>query len=61
MALSGLWASPFSRSAASLLDRLGRLRPLRRIVLAVGEPVAALEAEPERLREAVLELRGSVQ
>ena len=59
MALSGLWDSPFSHSAHSALNRLLRLRPLRRIALNVGEPVAALDAEPEALREAVLELRGS--
>lgn len=61
MALSGLWDSPFSHSAHSALNRLLRLRPLRRIALNVGEPVAALQAEPEALREAVLELRGSEQ
>ncbi|MOA53176.1 hypothetical protein D3C78_1765970 [compost metagenome] len=61
MALSGLWDSPFSRQARTLAQRLGQLRPLRRIALAVGEPVAALEAEPEALRQRVLELRGVVQ
>ncbi len=61
MALSGLWDSPFSHSAHSALNRLLRLRPLRRIALNVGEPVAALAAEPEALRAAVLELRGSEQ
>ena len=61
MALSGLWPSPFSRKASSLLQRLGQLRPLRRIALAVGEPVAALDAEPQRLRQRGLELRGAAQ
>jgi 1-acyl-sn-glycerol-3-phosphate acyltransferase len=61
MALSGLWASPFSRGATSLMGRLSRLRPLRRIALRVGESLAALEAEPELLRERVRELRGDVQ
>lgn len=58
MALSGLWHSPFSRQAASLLARLARLRPLRRVTLSVGTPIAPLEAAPERLRAAVLALRG---
>jgi 1-acyl-sn-glycerol-3-phosphate acyltransferase len=58
MALSGLWDSPFSRQAASLLQRLGQLHPLRRIALSVGEPVAPLAVEPEALRQQVLELRG---
>ena len=61
MALSGLWASPFSRGATSLIGRLSRLRPLRRIALRVGEPLAALEAQPELLRARVRELRGSGQ
>ncbi|HEY6610539.1 MAG TPA: MFS transporter [Pseudomonas sp.] len=61
MALSGLWDSPFSRKAASLLQRLRRLHPLRRIALSVGEAVPALAAEPERLRAQVLELRGSAK
>ncbi|MNY82686.1 hypothetical protein D3C86_2249390 [compost metagenome] len=61
MALSGLWDSPFSHQAASLLERLRQLHPLRRIALSVGEPVPALAAEPERLREQVLELRGSAK
>lgn len=59
MALSGLWASPFSRQAASWLQRLGRLHPLRRVVLRVGEPVPADAAEPHMLRQRILELRGS--
>ncbi|MNE52706.1 hypothetical protein D3C80_1473900 [compost metagenome] len=59
MALSGLWDSPFSRQATTLLQRLRQLHPLRRIALSVGEPVAAQAAEPETLRERVLELRGA--
>ena len=61
MALSGLWASPFSRQAASWLQRLGRLHPLRRVTLRVGEPVPATVAEPRLLRQRVLELRGAEQ
>ncbi|HYQ39588.1 MAG TPA: 1-acyl-sn-glycerol-3-phosphate acyltransferase, partial [Pseudomonas sp.] len=61
LALSGLWASPFSHGATSLIGRLRRLRPLRRIALRVGEPLAALAAEPELLRQRVLELRGDTQ
>ena len=61
MALSGLWASPFSRQSASWLERLGRLHPLRRVTLRVGEPVPASVAEPQLLRQRVLELRGTEQ
>lgn len=61
LALAGLWASPFSHGATSLIGRLRRLRPLRRIALRVGEPLAALAAEPELLRQRVLELRGDTQ
>jgi 1-acyl-sn-glycerol-3-phosphate acyltransferase len=61
LALSGLWASPFSRRARSLAARLLALHPLRRIALRVGEPLAAHHATPELLRQRVLELRGDTQ
>ncbi len=61
MALGGLWHSPFSRQAGSPLARLAQLRPLRRVTLTVGEPVAPLAATPERLRREVLALRGEAR
>ena len=55
MALSGLWRSFFARNR----ERLRHLRRLfPRVRLAVGEPLAPAAATPERLREAVRELRG---
>ena len=56
MALSGLWRSIFARNRHSL-RYVNRLFP--RIRLAVGDPVEPAAATPERLRAAVLELRGA--
>jgi 1-acyl-sn-glycerol-3-phosphate acyltransferase len=56
MALSGLWRSLFARNRHSL-RYLNRLFP--RVRLAVGAPVEPAAATPERLRAAVLELRGA--
>jgi 1-acyl-sn-glycerol-3-phosphate acyltransferase len=56
MALSGLWRSLFARNRHSL-RYANRLFP--RIRLAVGEPMEPAAATPERLRAAVLELRGA--
>jgi 1-acyl-sn-glycerol-3-phosphate acyltransferase len=54
MALSGLWASLFSRNCARLRN-LGRLSP--RIRLAVGEPIPAAAPTPQTYA-AVRTLRG---
>jgi 1-acyl-sn-glycerol-3-phosphate acyltransferase len=56
MALSGLWRSLFARNRHGL-RYANRLFP--RIRLAVGEPVAPRDTTPDRLRAAVLELRGA--
>jgi len=56
MALSGLWRSLFARNRHSL-RYANRLFP--RIRLAVGDPVEPAAATPERLRAAVVELRGA--
>jgi 1-acyl-sn-glycerol-3-phosphate acyltransferase len=58
MAVSGLWGSIFSRRDGKVLGQPWKARPFRPIALAVGEPVAAGAANPERLREQVLALRG---
>jgi 1-acyl-sn-glycerol-3-phosphate acyltransferase len=56
--LSGLWGSIFSRRDRTGLAKLRTARPSRRILLAVGEAVAAVQAAPDDLRERVLLLRG---
>jgi 1-acyl-sn-glycerol-3-phosphate acyltransferase len=56
MALSGLWHSLFSRQPGRL-RRAGHLL-YRKILLTIGAPVAPAAATPERLHDAVLQLRG---
>jgi len=53
MALSGLWGSIFSRCAGRTI------RPLRKIAIAVGEPLAA--ATPETLSAQILALSGDTK
>jgi 1-acyl-sn-glycerol-3-phosphate acyltransferase len=55
MALSGLWRSLFTRNRARL-RHVTKIFPTLR--LRVGEPLPPPSASPERLRAAVLELRG---
>ena len=59
MAIRGLWGSIFSRRDSAP----GRMRLPRRfwsrIVLAVGEPVAAVDADAPMLEQRVRDLRGS--
>jgi len=57
MALQGLWGSFFSRSAGGRAMRKVR-GVFSRIALVAGAPIAAREATPARLREAVAALRG---
>ena len=58
MALRGLWGSFFSRAANGRAMR--RLRGVySRIGLVAGPPIAAQDATPARLREAVAALRGA--
>jgi 1-acyl-sn-glycerol-3-phosphate acyltransferase len=59
VALSGLWGSIFSRHAGRALGQPWKARLLRRISIAVGEPLAAAEALPEVLQQKVLLLRGA--
>ena len=55
MALSGLWRSLFARNP----DKLRNARHLfPRVRFAVGEALAAEQVTPEKLHDAVLELRG---
>jgi 1-acyl-sn-glycerol-3-phosphate acyltransferase len=58
IALRGLWGSFFSRKGGAAMSWRSRLRPLAKIGLAVGEPVAAAAASPEALQARVAELRG---
>lgn len=58
MALPGLWGSFFSRKDGRAVSKPWRLRPLRRIALAIGEPVDAAQASPAHLQATVAALRG---
>jgi 1-acyl-sn-glycerol-3-phosphate acyltransferase len=58
VALRGLWGSFFSRKDGAAMTKPSRLRPFRRIGLAVGEQVPAAAATPEALHSRVLALRG---
>ena len=58
MALRGLWGSFFSRKDGRAMSKPWRLRPLRRIALAVGDPVPAAAASPAALQQVVGALRG---
>lgn len=58
MALRGLWGSLLTRDKANLFERSFARGPRSQLALAVGTPVAPLEATPEYLREQVLALRG---
>ncbi len=58
MALSGLWDSMFSRKYKQVWKRWPR-RFWPKITLRIGEPIPACEARVDRLREAVIKLRGS--
>ena len=58
MALRGLWGSFFSRKGGAARSRPWRVQPFAKIALAVGAPVPAAEAAPEKLQAEVLALRG---
>lgn len=58
MALRGLWGSFFSRKDGRAMSKPWRLRPLRRIALAIDVPLAAVDATPAALQEKVAQLRG---
>ncbi|MBX9605708.1 MAG: MFS transporter [Gammaproteobacteria bacterium] len=58
MALRGLWGSFFSRKDGRAMSKPWRLRPLRRIALAIGAPVDAAQASPAHLQATVAALRG---
>jgi 1-acyl-sn-glycerol-3-phosphate acyltransferase len=58
MALRGLWGSFFSRQGGAAMSRPWRMKPFAKIALAVGAPVPAAEAIPEKLQAHVLALRG---
>jgi len=57
-ALQGLWGSFFSRISGAAMTQPFRRGLFSRIGISVGEPVPALEAAPELLREHVALLRG---
>ncbi|VVE21614.1 glycerol acyltransferase [Pandoraea iniqua] len=58
MALRGLWGSFFSKHGGAAMTRPFKRGILNRLELVIGEPVTAVQATPEVLRERVLELRG---
>ncbi|WP_322106735.1 MFS transporter [Paraburkholderia sp. J41] len=59
MALRGLWGSVFSRDAQARVPRPLRRGVMSHLTLAVGEPLAAAEASPQRLQQIVHDLRGA--
>ncbi len=59
MAISGLWASMFSRAERVFWRRLPR-KLFSKITVSAAPPVAAHLAAPEAMREVVLQLRGNV-
>jgi 1-acyl-sn-glycerol-3-phosphate acyltransferase len=59
MALRGLWGSVFSRAAQARVPRPLCRGVMSRLTLAVGEPLAAADASPQRLQEIVHALRGA--
>lgn len=59
MALSGLWASMFSRAEKATWRRLPR-KLFSKIMVSAGPPVPPSEAAPDLMREIVLKLRGGV-
>jgi 1-acyl-sn-glycerol-3-phosphate acyltransferase len=59
MALRGLWGSFWSRSTDARFPRPIQKGVMSRLTLAVGEPLEAGEATPERLQQIVTELRGA--
>ena len=61
MALRGLWGSIFSRRDGKAFSRPWKARPFRKIAIAVGQQVAPQAAEPQALREEVVQLRGAWQ
>jgi 1-acyl-sn-glycerol-3-phosphate acyltransferase len=61
MALRGLWGHLLSRSQDSVVERAFRKGLRSRLSLAVGRPVAPVAATPERLQQAVLDLRGDLK
>ena len=60
MAVSGLWDSMFSRKYPAVWQRWPR-RFLAKITLKVGAPIPAEEVTLDRLRQAVVALRGSAR
>jgi 1-acyl-sn-glycerol-3-phosphate acyltransferase len=59
MAITGLWASMFSRAEKVIWRRLPR-RLFAKITVSAGPPVAPPLAAPDAMREVVLALRGDV-
>jgi 1-acyl-sn-glycerol-3-phosphate acyltransferase len=59
MAITGLWASMFSRAEKVIWRRLPR-RLFAKITVSAGPPVAPQLAAPDAMREVVLALRGDV-
>ncbi len=59
VALQGLWGSYFSRRDGPAMSKPFRRGLFSRIGIRAGEPLAAEDATPERLRERVQDLRGT--
>lgn len=59
LALSGLWGSIFSRQGGKAFSQPWKARPFRKVAIAAADPVTPQAAEPQALREQVLQLRGA--
>jgi 1-acyl-sn-glycerol-3-phosphate acyltransferase len=59
MALRGLWGHWLSRNKANVFGRTFRGGWRSRLALAVGQPVAPVDATPEYLQQQVSKLRGN--
>jgi 1-acyl-sn-glycerol-3-phosphate acyltransferase len=59
MAISGLWASMFSRAEKVIWRRLPR-KLFAKITVSIGPSIAPALASPDAMREVVVRLRGEV-
>lgn len=59
--LQGLWESVFSAAPISLLQRLGKLRLLRKVTVTAGAVQTASAASPESVRQAMRQIPDTAQ
>ncbi|MBP9712275.1 MAG: MFS transporter [Sterolibacterium sp.] len=61
LALRGLWQSFFSRKDGPAMTHYERFKPFRAVRLLVGTALPPTEAQPEKLRELTLAMRGKAR